>query len=300
MPSTGWYTCHMRDPLRGRRGTCSPSEVCGRRLSSRQETRVRRRSSSSVPQAGCTSAQRRHCRRSQKPLWPRQAAWRLRGKPRANGQPTLCPTPVPRVGLTRCSDHAAPSAAGAESGGSRRAMVAVPAVHAGPAHTRMRQRGCTRRPCARSPQPVPMPMPMPVPMPVPTAVPVEPHSRRALMAPLLPWRAPRPPSLGLLRPQRAACTRARPEGSASRPWPHATRHTPHATRHTRRRPARRHLQARRAQPHPALRRRRDLPARDPAGQEALPLRAAASEASSSEAVVPATYTFDSATVEWAL
>ena len=80
---------HAR-PVRGRRGTCSPREVCGRRLSSRQETRVRRRSSSSVPQAGCTSAQRRHCRWSQKPLWPR-----LPGRPRANGQPTLCPTPVP-------------------------------------------------------------------------------------------------------------------------------------------------------------------------------------------------------------
>ena len=188
---------------------------------------MRRRSSSSVPQAGCTSAQRRHCRRSQKPLWPR-----LHGKPRANGQPTLCPTPVPRVGLTRCSDHAAPSAAGAESGGSRRAMVAVPAVHAGPAHTRMRQRGCTWRPCARSPQPVPMPMPMPVPMPVPTAVPVEPHSRRALMAPLLPRRAPmlapRPPGL---RPTQAAARSlhagpARGLGVS----PLATRHTPRATR----------------------------------------------------------------------
>ena len=250
---------------------------------------MRRRSSSSVPQAGCTSAQRRHCRRSQKPLWPR-----LPGRPRANGQPTLCPTPVPRVGLTRYSDHAAASAAGAEGGGSRRAMVAVPAVHAGSAHTRMRQRGCTRRPCARSPQPVPMPVAMPVPMAVPTAVPIEPHSRRALMAPLLPWRAPRPPGL---RPTQAA-PRSLHAGPARGLGvsPLATRHTPHATRHTRRRPARRHLQVRRAQPHLALRRGGDLQARHDAGQEALPLRAAASEASSSEAVVPATNTFDSARV----
>ena len=226
------------------------------------------------------------------------------------GSPPSAPPLCRGVGLTRCSDHAAPSAAGAEGGGSRRAMVAVPAVYAGPAHTRMRQRGCTRRPLARSPQPVPMPVPMPVPTAVPTAVPIEPHSRRALMAPLVPWRAPRPPGL---RPTQAAPRNlhagpARGLGVS----PLATRHTPHATRHTRRRPARRHLQVRRAQPHLALRRGGDLPARHEAGQEALPLRAASSEASPSEAVVPArsprrplqacgaslTNTFDSA--KWAL
>ena len=69
MPPACWCAPHAR-PVRGRRGTCSPGEGCGRRLSSRQETRVTRRSSSSVPQAGCTCAQRRHCRWSQKPPWP--------------------------------------------------------------------------------------------------------------------------------------------------------------------------------------------------------------------------------------
>ena len=69
---------------------------------------------------------------------------------------------------------------------------------------------------------------MPVPTAVPTAVPIEPHSRRALMAPPVPWRAPRPPGL---RPTQAA-PRSLHAGPARGLGvsPLDTRHTPHATR----------------------------------------------------------------------
>ena len=127
MPPACWCAPHAR-PVRGRRGTCSPGEGCGRRLSSRQETRVTRRSSSSVPQAGCTCAQRRHCRWSQKPPWP----------PRPLGGHALSRAAHP---LSRWTSLATPLAAGAEGGGSRRAMVAVRAVHDGPVHPHMRLRG---------------------------------------------------------------------------------------------------------------------------------------------------------------
>ena len=54
------------------------------------------------------------------------------GRPRTNGQPTLCDV---------VTSLATPLATGAEGGGSRRAMVAVRAVHDGPAHPHMRLRG---------------------------------------------------------------------------------------------------------------------------------------------------------------
>ena len=248
---------------------------------------MRRRSSSSVPQAGCTSAQRRHCRRSQKPLWPR-----LPGRPRASGQPSPpCAPPLCRVSAShatattlrhrlqvlRAVAHVAPWWL------YPLCMLAllIPACASAGIH-------CGRVLAARSlcPCPYPCPVPMAVPMAVPTAVPIEPHSKRALMAPLLPWLAPRPPRpLRAACKHRAACKRAgpRPRRLAPCHTPHATRHTPHATRHTRRRPARRHLQVRRAQPHLALRRGGDLQARHEAGQEALPLSEAPSVTSPSAA-----------------